>query len=274
MIFIMKNFPKVSVIIPTYNRADLLPRALNSVLNQTFQDFELIIVEDGSTDNTKQLVEEFQKKDERIKYIWQKNSGGPAKPKNTGIKNSQGEFIAFLDDDDEWLPEKLETQLNKIEENDYDIFFSNWYLWNPETNQKNKAFNFNPLNNKKDLFKIFIKRNIGNPSTVIIKKAKLEKIGYFDEKLKPSEDYDLWLRFILNNARVGFSEEPLYLYRQHIKQMSSNQYIMRTSRLKVFYKIIKKHPGYLIKYPILTKKIFLLQSYKLFYDFLKLFKNK
>lgn len=265
--------PKVSVIIPTYNRADLLPRAISSVLNQTFQDFELIIVDDGSTDNTKQVVEEFQKKDKRIKYIWQENSGGPAKPRNTGIKNSQGEYIAFLDSDDVWLNKKLEIQLNKIGENNYDIFFSNWYFWNPETNQKNKAFNFNPLNNKKDLFKLFVKKNIGWLSTAIAKKAKLEKVGYFDEKLESSEDYDLWLRFILDNAKVGFSEEPLCLYRQHIKQVSSNLYIMRTSRLKVFYKIIKKHPGYLIKYPILTKKISLLQSYKLFYDFLKLFKK-
>ena len=265
--------PKVSIIIPTYNRADLLPRAINSVLNQTFQDFELIIVDDGSTDNTKQVVEEFQKKDKRIKYIWQENSGLPTS-RNTGIENTQGEYIALLDDDDVWLNKKLEIQLNKIEKNNHELFFSNWYFWDSETNQKNKAFNFNPLNNEKDLFKLFVKKNIGCSSTVIIKKAKLEKVGYFDEKLKSSEDYDLWLRFILNNARVGFDEEPLCLYRQHMKQMSSNQYIMRISRLKVFYKIIKKHPCYLIKYPILTKKIFSLQSYKLFYNFLKLFKNK
>ena len=102
------NYPKVSVIIPTYNRQKLLPKAIKSVLNQTFKNFELIIVDDGLTDNTKEIIKEFQKRDPRIKYIWQENFGAPAGPKNTGIKNSKGEYIAFLDDDDEWLPEKLE----------------------------------------------------------------------------------------------------------------------------------------------------------------------
>ena len=93
--------PKVSIIIPTYNRANLLPRAINSVLNQTFKDFELIIVDDGSTDNTRKVVKEFEEKDSRIKYIWQENFGGPAKPTNTGLKISKGKYIAFLDSDNE-----------------------------------------------------------------------------------------------------------------------------------------------------------------------------
>ena len=107
--------PKVSVIIPTYNRANLLARAIKSVLNQTFQDFELIVVDDGSTDNTRKVVEEFQKKDSRIKYIFQENSGGPAKPINTGIKNSKGEYITILEDDDEFLPQKLQKQVELFE---------------------------------------------------------------------------------------------------------------------------------------------------------------
>ena len=111
------NRPKVSIIIPTYNRAKLLSRAIKSVLDQTFKDFELIIVDDGSTDNTKGVVEEFQKKDSRIKYIWQENSGAPAKPKNTGIRQARGEYVAFLDDDDEWFPKKLEKQIELFEDN-------------------------------------------------------------------------------------------------------------------------------------------------------------
>ncbi|MFH1657314.1 MAG: glycosyltransferase family 2 protein [bacterium] len=103
--------PKVSVIIPTYNREKLLPRAIQSVLSQTYSNWELIVVDDGSTDNTKEIMEEFQRKDKRIKYIWQENFGGVSKPINTGLKASQGDYIALLEDDDEWLPEKLERQL-------------------------------------------------------------------------------------------------------------------------------------------------------------------
>ena len=99
----------VSVIITTYNRAHLVGKAIKSVLNQTFQDFELIVVDDGSTDNTEEVINSFN--DTRIRYIRHKiNKGGNA-ARNTGLRNSKGEYIAFLDSDDEWLPEKLERQL-------------------------------------------------------------------------------------------------------------------------------------------------------------------
>jgi glycosyltransferase involved in cell wall biosynthesis len=94
--------PKVSVIIPTYNRADLLSRAIKSVIAQTYTNWELLVVDDGSTDNTKEVVKEFIKKDKRIKYLWEPNSGSPSKPRNFVAKNAKGEYIAFLDSDDEW----------------------------------------------------------------------------------------------------------------------------------------------------------------------------
>lgn len=100
---------EVSIIIPTYNRASSLKRTLISIINQTYTDYEVIIVSNGSTDNTKDIVDQFQ--DERLKYIFQKGSGSPASPRNTGIKSSKGDYIAFCDDDDLWLPEKLEKQI-------------------------------------------------------------------------------------------------------------------------------------------------------------------
>ena len=96
--------PKVSIIIPTYNRANLLPRAIKSVLSQTFKDFELIVINDGSTDNTEEVIKKFQKKDERIKYILHKDNKGEAAARNTGIRIAKGEYIASHDSDDEWLP--------------------------------------------------------------------------------------------------------------------------------------------------------------------------
>ena len=100
-----KNQSKVSVIIPTYNRAYLISRAINSVLNQTYQDFEIIIVDDGSTDNTEEVIKEFQEKDERIKYIRHKNNKGEAAARNTGIKAAKNEYISFQDSDDESFPQ-------------------------------------------------------------------------------------------------------------------------------------------------------------------------
>jgi len=107
--------PKVSVIIPAYNCGNLIERTILSVCNQTFKDWELIIVDDGSTDKTKEVVLSFQKKDSRIKYFFQNNSGAPAKPKNVGILNATGKYIAFLDHDDEWVPKKLEKQIGVFE---------------------------------------------------------------------------------------------------------------------------------------------------------------
>ena len=106
--------PRVSVVIPTYNRAELLKRAIESVLGQTYQDFELIVVDDASMDNTEEMMKDFS--DERIRYIRLKqNSGTSAVPRNTGIKSAKGEYIACHDDDSEWLPQKLEKQVKAFE---------------------------------------------------------------------------------------------------------------------------------------------------------------
>lgn len=113
----------VSVIIPTYNRAHLLGRAIQSVLAQTYEDFEIIVVDDASTDVTEQVVKSFA--DDRINYIrHQKNKGGSS-ARNTGIKAAKGEFIAFLDSDDEWVPKKLEKEINRLQtlSNEVGVFY-------------------------------------------------------------------------------------------------------------------------------------------------------
>src|SRR5581483_7703419 len=105
--------PKVSVVVSTHNRAELLHAAIASVLSQSFQDFEILVVDDHSQDHTAQVVQRFR--DGRIKYLRHETRRGGAAARNTGIQNSSGEYIAFLDDDDEWLPEKLETQVALFE---------------------------------------------------------------------------------------------------------------------------------------------------------------
>lgn len=261
---------KVSVIIPSYNSGKYLEEAIISAVNQTYKNTEIIIVNDGSTDSTEEIVKSWQRKDRRIRYVKHEKNRGLAAARNTGIKNSQGSYIAFLDADDVWLPQKLEVQMRKIEETGADLVFSNWYIWEPERKLKIKAFNLSPVqSNKKDLLFFFIKKNLSNPSTALLKKSSLEKVGLFDESLRSSEDYDLWIRFLLEGMEITFIQEPLIYYREHQWQMSKNIYKMRLSRLTVYKKVVKRNPWLVIKYPILIKKIILLQGYKFIQDLLK-----
>jgi glycosyltransferase involved in cell wall biosynthesis len=244
----MNKNPKVSIIIPTYNRADLMPRAVNSVLNQIFKDFELIIIDDGSTDNTKQVVDEFQKKDKRIKYIWQENSGTPSKPKNTGIKNSYGEYIAFLDSDDEWLPKKLKKQLNVFKNSkkeDLGFVGCNALIVNEKTGTET-VYNM-PLYNDKIFFEKLLKNNfIWSSSGALVKKEVFEKIGLFDEKLKYGEDWDMWIR-IAQKYNFDFVPEVLFKYYIHSSSVTNTTPVRKKDKDLMY--IFDKHKEYYLSYP-------------------------
>ena len=121
----MKLGPLVSVVVATYNRADLISETLDSILNQTYKIFELIVVDDGSSDNTEEIVKNYS--DSRLKYIKTDNWGGPARPRNIGIRESKGEYIAFCDNDDLWEKNKLEKQLDIIKNNNAGLCFCNHY---------------------------------------------------------------------------------------------------------------------------------------------------
>jgi glycosyltransferase involved in cell wall biosynthesis len=196
--------PKISVIIPTYNRADLLPRAIQSVINQTYKDWELLIIDDGSTDNTKEIVDEFIKKDNRIKYFYEENSGSASKPRNFGIQNSKGEYIAFLDSDNEWLPLNLEKHIDLHNKK-------------PEIDLSGSNFNFNGtawyapecFAGKYDLF--WTLRKCIDPSTMFFKASFIKSIGGFDESLKIGEDGDISIRsaisgkiYMINECLVNY----------------------------------------------------------------------
>jgi glycosyltransferase involved in cell wall biosynthesis len=194
----------VSVIIPTYNREALLKRAIESVLNQSYQNFELIIVDDGSKDNTEKLVEEFGIKDERVKYVFQENSGGAAKPKNTGIKVATGEYIAILDDDDEWFLSKLEKQVQYLDEHlDIDIVGCN-YLINGKKEYRIPFY--------KNIFKrMLVTDDLGPGSTMIYRKELFGKVGLFDENLKTGQDREMRIR-LAKDYKFGFVKEALVNY--------------------------------------------------------------
>ncbi len=243
--------PKVSVIIPTYNGEKFIGRAIESVLNQTFKDFELIIVDDGSTDNTKEIIQQYQKKDERIKYLWEENSGGPARPYNLALKQCQGEHIAFLDHDDEWLPEKLEKQLAILKEYEGKINLGlvtcGAYVVDPLGNNKGKFnFEYNNLLSPEEYELSFEKMILISLSCVVIKKEVFKRVGNFDEKFKVAADLDLYLR-ILKNYYFYYLEEPLVNYTQSDNSLSNEQFWIKQMPeykylLEKYEEDLKKHP--------------------------------
>ncbi|GIW67075.1 MAG: glycosyl transferase [Candidatus Parcubacteria bacterium] len=262
------NKPLVSVIIPTYNRANLLPKAINSVINQTYKNWELLIIDDGSKDNTKKIVEEFIKKDSRIKYFYQENSGQPA-AMNLGIKNSNGEYVAFLDDDDEWSPEKLEKQLKEFEKDkNIALVYTDALIVGGELNNK-KSSDISKLYFGY-VYKNLLYKNFITASSVMIKRKIFNELGLFDEnyliKKTQTQDYDMWLR-IAKYYKFGYVPEILvkYNYVQKITnwQKRKRAYValiyiysknipFAVKNIPSFFILIRKIFEYILKYLIAT----------------------
>ena len=224
--------PKVSVIIITYNRAELLRSAITSVLNQTFQDFELIVVDDASQDNTAAVVQAFN--DERIRYIRHETNKKEAGARNTGVQNAGGEYIAFLDDDDEWLPEKLQRQVDLLDK--CAAIVGCVYTGYPKIDKVTGKIVDQIVPSKRgNIFEdMFIQNWVGTPSTVLIRKTCFEKVGLFDESIAFSLDYDMWIR-ISKEYQFEYIRDPLVNYYVHENKLS-NDYELMIRGLEVFNK--------------------------------------
>ena len=208
---------KVSVMVLTYNRSNLLKETIESILNQTFKDFEIIIVDNYSIDNTEEVVKSYN--DNRIKYFKNKNYGLIAINKNFAIKQSSGEYIASCDDDDLWFPKKLEKQLTEFEKDEsIGLVCSNgFYLY--KNDKKRKIFNSRDTYFS---FKKLLKINKIICCSVLIKKNVFDDIGIFDEdnpKIFTAEDYEMWLR-IAKKYKIKYIGEPLIKYRVHDNNLS------------------------------------------------------
>lgn len=206
--------PTVSVIIPTFNRAWTLSSAIDSVLAQSFQDFELIIVDDGSTDNSNALLTQYG---DTIKVLPQANRGVSA-ARNRGIHAARGRLIAFLDSDDEWMPEKLAVQVEFFKQNPTLQICQTEEIW------IRKGQHVNPKKRHKkpsgDIFKPSLHLCLVSPSAVMLRRALFERVGFFDEALPACEDYDMWLR-ISCHYPVGLIDTPLIIKRGgHADQLS------------------------------------------------------
>jgi glycosyltransferase involved in cell wall biosynthesis len=200
--------PAVSVVIPTYNRAGSVGRAIKSVLEQTFQDFEVLIVDDCSTDNTEEVVRGFN--DARISYLLRDINGGAAAGRNTGIQAARGEHIAFLDSDDEWLPEKLEKQLAKSNSvgRGTALIYTHVLLRDFKTGEVLKPIN---PSHEGDVHDLLLRKDfIGTCSSVMIRTDVIKCLGGFDDGLTSREDWDLWMR-IAREHLVGCVPLPLLI---------------------------------------------------------------
>ena len=246
----------ISVVIPTYNRKDLLKRSINSVINQTIKPFEIIVVDDGSLDGTEKMI---RRNYDLVKFIKQENKGVSA-ARNSGIKVSNGEWICFLDSDDEWKKDKLEKQINAANDNPgYHLFHSNeiWVKNGIRINQKkkHKKYGGNIFNKCLDMCKI-------SPSSVLIDKTIFNKVGIFNENLLVCEDYELWLR-ICDRYKVFFIDEPLIIkYGGHQGQLSSSIDSIEYHRIKALEHLMlcslkKKNKKYAIQMLISKITIYL-----------------
>jgi len=195
--------PKVSVVIPTVQgRESLLKRALQSVLNQTFQDFEIIIVGNPKEELIRETL-----KDDRIVILKEPNTN-VSEARNIGMKHARGEYIAFLDDDDEWMKNKLEKQIKLIEK-DKDTGLVYTYYW--KVSPDGSILQEEQECNSGRVYEILIKNNFIGTSTVIIKREIPKEVGFFDESLTFAEDWDYWLR-ISQKYKVGCIPEALVKY--------------------------------------------------------------
>ena len=226
--------PLISVIIPTYNRAAVLPRAVDSVLSQKGADFELILVDDGSADNTRTLLESWPRSPE-IRYFYQENRG-PSAARNLGIKKAKGEWIAFLDSDDEWKPGKLKAQLEFFRGNPDYLICQTEEIW------IRKGVRVNPMKKHQKsggwIFEKCLPLCVISPSAVMMHRKLFDEVGLFDESLPACEDYDLWLRIAAKHP-IGLIEKPyLFKYGGHADQRSREFPAMDRFRIQSLAKLL------------------------------------
>lgn len=231
---------KVSVIIPAYNRANYLQRAINSVLKQTLKPYEIIVVDDGSTDNTKEVVNSFGRK---VRYSYQENRG-PSAARNLGMKQAKGDYIAFLDSDDEWAETKIEKQIKLLRSNKkLSLVFTDMQDLKEDRSIINESLLhrcicFDELKSRResgDIVDLLIVENFISTPSVLFKKECLKTVGLFDESLRLAEDKEFFIRFALSFG-LGFIDEILVFRFIH----ESNEIHKKMGMLKANEDIIKK----------------------------------
>ena len=247
----MEKKDKISVIIPSYNRAKLITKSIESVLNQTYDNIEVIVVDDGSTDNTEEVIKQIS--DKRVKYIKLKKNSGACHARNVGIEEATGKYIAFQDSDDEFLPTKLEKQYDNMIKNKADMDFCKMNIYTgdniitvPANNREKRILK------EKYLEELSYGNYIGTPLILITK--KLAQKTLFNENLPRLQDYDFVLRAV-PGAKLSYTREPLFnSYRQNDSISNSNLKLEKAllTMLNYDYNLSDKEKSNLKKYLLNT----------------------
>ncbi len=224
----------VSVVIPTYNRGDTIKKSIDSVLAQIYKNLEVIVVDDGSTDNTQDVVESYV--DPKVRYVKLPKNRGANVARNTGIKRAKGEFIAFLDSDDRWEPEKISKQMEVYENSSDDIKV----VYCGEDMQSDKGNRFympekwvNPKEG--DVFRPLLRGNFVGTVSLLVKKECFEEVGYFDEELPRAQDWDMALR-LAKEFKFKLVDEPLVTVYYSQDSISSDYEALANALEKLFDK--------------------------------------
>ncbi len=228
--------PLVSVIVPTRNRADMLDEALRSIFRQTYPNFEVVVVDDGSTDHTPVVI---RKHGDRIRVVHRQNTGRSL-ARNAGIAVARGDYISFLDDDDVWLPEKLARQVDVLSEApSVDVVHGQVYVL--RDGQRSAILTQPPARPSRDWVEQLIWGDcVCTPSVVMFRRKTLDENGGFDPSVEPCEDWELFIRVALAGAHFRFIGEPLADYRVH----EGNTFLdrMNTGRIAVLKKVFAELP--------------------------------
>jgi|SRR5690606_29048922 len=252
--------PKVSVIMPAYNMEKYIAQSIESVLSQNYQDWELLIVDDGSTDQTKAICETYLK-DNRVKYFYKPNGGLPS-ARNHAIERAQGELLALLDSDDLWLPSKLSESVIEFQNGEQDLLFTSFYKFRNDNDVNHidrlqKCEVGNQVFHNDAGIKTFIKGNKIHTPTVVVKKDAVIKLGGFPN-LSFAEDRCMWLLLLINGYQIRSIDKALSLYRVSEQSMYHSAKNIQSRLFRVHSYIITRHPDF-VKYQ--TELRFFLKCY-------------
>jgi len=227
----------ISVVLPVFNGEETIKETVNSVLNQTFRNWELIVINDGSQDATLEIVSSI--KDERIKVFSYPNKGQPAS-RNRGIARAKGEYISFIDADDLWTADKLEAQYQALRDNPQAAVAYSWTDWIDESGQLLSCGSY--ISENGDVFaQLLLQDFIANGSNPLIRRQALLNVGNFDESLSNAHDWDMWLRLAAHYPFVVVPSAQI-LYRKSTSSMSANVWGMEASSLRVIEKALAQAP--------------------------------
>ena len=231
--------PAVSVIIPTYHREHLLPRAIDSVLSQTFEDFEVLVIDDGPSAATAAVVADYEKRDRRVRYCAQPVNSGLSAARNRGLRESTGRYVTFLDDDDEWMHDKLKRQIDifSYHNDDIGMVYGGITEVVDINNRVCDSYQRTPIH-RGYIYENVLESNViyGGGSTVMLRGQVVDLIGYFDENLNHAEDWEYWIR-VSKSFKVDFVPEPIArYYLSDPNRMSANLARALESRSQIYDK--------------------------------------